>query len=269
MSFSGSQGAAVPVEVVAEIGINHNGDLATACKLVEEAAWAGVDYVKFQKREPELCVPRDQWDIPKQTPWGEMSYIDYRRRMEFSAADYRHIVDAATVYSLPVFWSVWDEPSIEFVLQFSPPYIKIPSAKATDLDLIRQAAKTGLPVIVSTGMTKWSDISLAESVLRQNGNGEHMLMHAHSAYPAPLEELGLLLIPKLRDTFYCRIGYSGHTYAVRPTIWAAVLGAEMVEMHITLDHNRSGSPHWSRRSGEQRRRWATEKSEYGKANNRH
>jgi N-acetylneuraminate synthase len=231
-------------EIVAEIGINHQGDRGTALRLVEQAAWAGADFVKFQKRDPESCVPPDQWDVPKATPWGEMSYLDYRHRMEFDNYDYGEIWSWAHQLRVEPFFSVWDEPSLEFALGFPSRYVKIPSAKANDYALIRAAARSGRDVVVSTGMTDWDGVKHAESVARQNSSRKkHVIMHSHSAYPAPTRELNLRCLTSIREKLCCRAGYSGHTFWVEPTVWAVALGAEIVEMHLTLDRTQWGSDH--------------------------
>jgi N-acetylneuraminate synthase len=226
--------------VVAELGINHQGDLRTAKQLISAAAHAGADLVKLQKRMPELCVPEGQRDVPKDTPWGRMSYLDYKRRMEFGKADYFEIDRYCAELGIGWFLSVWDLPSLEFALPFRPPYLKIPSALLTDEELVTGAAGAGVPLILSTGMS--TTYQIRRAVDWAAGAPSLTLLHCHSAYPAPSAELNLRCIQQLRtDHPDATIGYSGHEYGLEPTVWAVVLGAEMVERHICLRHSDWGS----------------------------
>lgn len=227
-----------PVYVIAEIGINHNGDLDTARRLIDVAADAGADAVKFQKRTPELCTPRDQWDVRRDTPWGEMSYLEYRHRVEFDHEDYEAINANCRERGIDWFASCWDEPSVDFMEAFSPPAYKIASASVTDLDLIRRTVRTEAPVICSTGMSTLDEIDLAVRELRP---GASILTHATSTYPCPVEELNLHVIGTLRERYGVPVGYSGHETGLAPSIAATVLGACVVERHITLDRTMWGS----------------------------
>ncbi len=231
-------GYAQPVYVIAEIGINHNGDLDAARRLIDVAADAGADAVKFQKRTPELCTPRDQWEVRRETPWGEMSYLEYRHRVEFDRDDYVAIDAHCRTRSIDWFASCWDEPSVDFMEEFSPPAYKIASASVTDLDLIRRAVRTGVPVICSTGMSTLDEIDRAVSELNP---GAAILTHSTSTYPCPIEELNLHVIGSLRDRYKLPVGYSGHETGLAPSVAAAVLGACVVERHITLDRTMWGS----------------------------
>jgi N-acetylneuraminate synthase len=228
-----------PVFIIAEIGINHNGSLDIARKLIDGALFAGCDAVKFQKRTPELCVPRDQWDMQRDTPWGRMSYIEYRRRMEFDAGQYaaidRHCRDRGILW----FASCWDEPSVDFIEQFDPPLYKAASASLTDHDLLRTMRSTGKPLMLSTGMSEMDEIEAAVATV---GTSQLLLAHSTSAYPCQVEDLNLRMIDTLKQRFArTPIGYSGHEVGLAPT-WAAVtMGACFVEWHITLDRALWGS----------------------------
>ncbi len=228
-----------PVFVIAEIGINHNGSLELARKLIDGAVLAGCDAVKFQKRNPEKCVPKDQWYIERDTPWGRMTYIDYRYKVEFGQREYeaidRHCKDRGILW----FASCWDEDSVAFMEQFNPPCYKIASAAVTDIDLLLEHRATGKPLILSTGMSTMEEIDRAVRVL---GKKHLLIAHTTSTYPCPPEQLNLRVIPVLKQRYpECPIGYSGHEVGLSPT-WAAVsLGATFVERHITLDRAMWGS----------------------------
>jgi N-acetylneuraminate synthase len=230
-----------PVLVIAEIGINHNGSLELAQRLIDGAARAGCDAVKFQKRTPELCVPLDQWQIERDTPWGRLSYIDYKRRMEFGTQEYAQIEKQCAALGLLWFASCWDEPSVEFMQRFSPPCYKAASASLTDLPLLSAMKATGVPLIISTGMSTSEEI--AEAVA-ETGQRDLLIAHSTSTYPCPIDELNLSMIRTLKQTFpSCPIGYSGHESGLAPT-WAAVaLGATFIERHITLDRKMWGTDH--------------------------
>jgi len=220
------------VYVIAEIGINHNGDMDIAERLIDVAADAGCDAVKFQKRTPEVCVPPDQWGIERDTPWGRMTYLDYRHRLEFDEAQYRGIARHCEERGIDWFASCWDEPSVDMIAAIGVPAFKVASASLTDDALLRHTAAVGVPVIASTGMSTMEQIDHAMTVLPE---GRTLLAHATSSYPAPPEELNLTMITTLRERFGVPIGYSGHETGLAPTIAAVALGATFIERHITLD----------------------------------
>jgi N-acetylneuraminate synthase len=230
-----------PVFVIAEIGINHNGSLELAQRLIDGAAAAGCDAVKFQKRTPELCVPRDQWHVMRDTPWGPLSYIDYKRRVEFGEEEYARIEMQCEELGLMWFASCWDEPSVDFMQRFAPPCYKAASASLTDLPLLRAMRGAGVPLIISTGMSTADEIN--EAVL-ELGQRDLLIAHSTSTYPCPIDELNLRMIRTLKQSFpLCPIGYSGHESGLAPT-WAAVaLGATFIERHITLDQTMWGTDH--------------------------
>jgi len=227
-----------PTYIVAEIGINHNGDLEQAKRLIDASVLAGVDAVKFQKRTPKLCVPPDQMDKMRETPWGYISYLEYRNKVEFGETDYAAINDYCAERRLHWFASVWDEPSVDFMEAYEPICYKIPSASLTDHSLLRRARATGRPIILSTGMSTMEQIEAAVEVL---GLEDLMIMHATSTYPCDPEELNLGMIGTLRESFPTPIGYSGHEVGLIPTVVAVALGACSVERHIALDRANWGS----------------------------
>jgi N-acetylneuraminate synthase len=234
-----SVGPGQPVYIVGEIGINHNGELENAFGLIDAAAEAGCDAVKFQKRTPEVCTPKDQWDIERDTPWGRMRYIDYRHRVEFGTDDYRAIDDYCKAKGVAWFASPWDTESVDFLAQYDVPAHKVASASLTDDDLLRKLRDTGKTIILSTGMSTPRQIRHAVEVL---GSENIVLLHATSTYPAKNTELNLNMIHTLQREFpNVPIGYSGHETGLQTTVAAVALGAVMVERHITLDRAMWGS----------------------------
>lgn len=222
-----------PVFVIGEIGINHNGDIRIAKKIIDGALHAGCDAVKFQKRTPEICTPKDQWNIERDTPWGRMTYIDYRHKVEFGEQEYAEIDKYCKRIGMLWFASCWDEPSVDFIEQFNPPLYKTASASLTDFPLLDKHKHLNKPIIMSTGMSTMEEINKAISFMDKNNL---MIAHATSAYPCKIEELNLKMIETLKKKYPdIPIGYSGHEVGLAPT-WAAVaLGACFVERHITLD----------------------------------
>jgi N-acetylneuraminate synthase len=231
-------GEGFPTYVVAEIGINHNGSVENVKRLVDAAIHSGVDAVKLQKRTPELCVPLDQRDQMRDTPWGYISYLDYRYKVEFGQEQYQEIDTYCREKGITWFASIWDEPSVDFLEAYQPVCYKVPSACLTDHDLLRYLRKTGRPIILSTGMSTIEQIREAVNVL---GAENLMLTHATSSYPCDPEELNLLVIRTLLEEFPCPIGYSGHEVGLIPSIVAVSMGACLVERHITLDRAMWGS----------------------------
>jgi N-acetylneuraminate synthase len=228
-----------PVIIIAEIGINHNGSLDIAKKLIQGAKAAGCDAVKFQKRTPEICVPKDQWNIERDTPWGRMTYIDYRHKVEFTKNDYAVIDKFCKEKNIIWFTSCWDEEAVDFIEQFNVPIYKTASASLTDKELLLKHKTLNKPIIVSTGMSTMDEIKDAEKIF----DGKNILLaHSTSSYPCLNEELNLKMITTLREKYpSIPIGYSGHETGLSPT-WAAVaLGANFVERHITLDRAMWGS----------------------------
>lgn len=234
-------GDGYPTYIIAEIGINHNGSIDIAKKLIDEAVAAGCNAVKFQKRTPEICVPKDQWDKIRETPWGTMTYIEYKHKIEFGKEEYAQIDAYCKEKHIDWFASCWDEPSVDFIEQFDPVMYKMASASLTDLPLLNKVKATGKPIIISTGMSTMEEITTAVNYL-----GLHNLMIAHStsAYPCDPKELNLRMIETLRKLFpTVPIGYSGHETGLATTEAAVALGANFVERHFTLDRAMWGTDH--------------------------
>jgi len=221
-----------PTYVVAEIGINHNGDLNIAKELILAAKDAGVDAVKFQKRTPEVCVPKEQQSQMRETPWGYITYLEYRYKVEFSKEDYQEIDKLCKEVGIDWFVSVWDTDSVDFIEQFSPVCYKLPSASLTDHELLLKVRETRRPLILSTGMSTAEQIDDAIKVV---GLDDLLVTHATSAYPCDPHELNLKMIQTLRDKYTCPIGYSGHEVGLVTSVVAVAMGACLVERHFTLD----------------------------------
>jgi N-acetylneuraminate synthase len=221
--------------VVAEIGVNHGGDIDRAIELIDVADTAGCDFVKFQVRTPELAVPKDQWDVPKETPWGTVEpYIEYRRKAELSDQDFWKINEYCDLVGIEWFASAWDIPSVERLNQFSPRLVKVPSAKLTDHVLISYIAKTDMDVIVSTGMSTKEEVDAAMPFIKQCRNP--LLMACHAQYPVEDEsELNLRQIPALVREYGLPVGFSSHSKSPMPAIYSYLMGAMMIECHITLN----------------------------------
>jgi N-acetylneuraminate synthase len=234
-------GGGRPAYVIAEIGLNHNGDVDIARKLIDVAADAGADAVKFQKRTPEIATPEHMRDLPRDTPWGRMTYLDYRRRVEFDREQYIEISDHALLRGLEWFASPWDVPSIAFLEDLGVVAHKVASASLTDVELLEALRDSGKPVILSTGMSTIEQIDAAIAVL---GTDRLVLMHATSTYPMEPQEANLRMIPSLRDRYPgVPVGYSGHERGLQISLAAVALGAVAVERHITLDRTMWGSDH--------------------------
>lgn len=230
-----------PVYVIGEIGLNHNGDVELALRLIDVAAEAGADAVKFQKRTPEIATPEHMRDTERETPWGTMTYLDYRRRVEFDAEQYAQIGSYAAARGLDWFASPWDVPSVDVLESLDVVAHKIASASVTDLELLERVAQTGKPVILSTGMSTLDEIDRAVEVV---GTDRLVLLHATSTYPMPPEEANLRTIATLRGRYPgVPIGYSGHERGLQISLAAVALGARVVERHITLDRTMWGSDH--------------------------
>ncbi len=234
---------------IAEIGINHNGDMDIAKRLIDIASAAGCDSVKFQKRNPDVCVPEDEKSKIRETPWGKMTYLDYKYKVEFGKEEY----DEIDVYckERKIDWSAspWDLDSLEFLMQYDIPYIKIPSAMLTNDELLIAARNTDKKVILSTGMSTRDEIDHAVVLLKSKivvepyyeRAGNFVLLHCNSTYPAPIDELNLSAIKTLKERYNCEVGYSGHEFRLSTSVAATYLGASVIERHITLDRSMWGS----------------------------
>lgn len=228
-----------PVYIIAEIGINHNGSLKNAKQLIDGAVFAGCDAVKFQKRTPELCVPKDQWNIERDTPWGRITYLEYRHKIEFGFAEYEQIDYYCKQKGIHWFVSPWDEEAVEFIDYFNPVAFKMSSASLTDIQLIKNVDQTEKPIILSSGMSTLDQVDDALDVISHENV---LLAQSTSTYPCNLDELNLNVIKSYKERFpHLPIGYSGHETGLAPTLAAVALGAAFIERHITLDRAMWGS----------------------------
>jgi N-acetylneuraminate synthase len=224
-------GAGNPAYVVAEIGINHNGDIDLAKRLVSVAVAAGCDAVKFQKRTVDVVYSQEELDRPRESPFGTTNG-ELKRALEFGIDEYREIDAFCKSSKMPWFASCWDEASVEFIAQFDVPCFKIASASLTDDNLLRHTRAMGKPIVLSTGMSTLEQIDHAVLVL---GTENLVILHACSTYPAYYEELNLSVIPEYQQRYGVPIGYSGHETGIPSSVAAVVLGACMIERHITTD----------------------------------
>ena len=230
------------IYIIAEIGINHNGSLDIAKKLIDIAEVAGCHAVKFQKRNPDICVPEHQKNIMRETPWGKMTYLEYKYKVEFGKEEYDDINSYCNNKGIAWSASPWDLDSLKFLNQYNVPFIKIPSALLTNIELVSETAKTDKKVILSTGMSTIEEIDTAVSAMQvANKNCEFALLHCNSSYPAPNEDLNLTCIKTLKDRYKCEVGYSGHEFGLTTSISSICLGATIIERHITLDRTMWGT----------------------------
>ena len=254
--------------IIAEIGINHNGDLNIAKKLIDLASVAGCDAVKFQKRNPDACVPEHQKNQIKSTPWGDITYLEYKHKVEFGKEEFDEI-DRYCKGKIEWSASPWDLDSLKFLMDYNVPWIKVPSAMLTDKDLLKDCARWVInkngghhpsentkKLIISTGMSTEDEIDdsikfLQGYMWRESHASNHaknlVIMHCNSSYPSSTKELNLDCILTLKEKFkkYTNIliGYSGHEFTLGTTVASIYLGASYVERHITLDRTMWGSDH--------------------------
>ena len=228
------------VFIIAEAGINHNGNLLIAKKLIDAAVFAGADAIKFQKRTIEKVYTKEELDKYRESPWGTTNR-QQKERLELNEKDYDEIDRYCK--EKPVLWtaSAWDMPSLEFILKYNVPFIKVPSAKLTELEFLRQVAKSGKPIMLSTGMSSVEEVDCAVNVLERESSSDYLLMHTNSTYPTPEKDINLLIIQFLKNRYKCIVGYSGHEYDLEPTVIAVVMGARVIERHVTLSHSLWGT----------------------------
>ena len=226
--------------LIAEIGINHNGSVELAKKLIALAKKYNFDAVKFQKRDSDICVPEHQKSKMRITPWGDMTYLEYRKKIEFGESEYKEIDGYCKKIEIDWFCSSWDKNSVKFMKKFNTKYNKVASAMLTNLALIDLIAKEKKLTFISTGMSKMGDVNRAVNVFKKN-KCHFVLMHCVSNYPCQEEDLNLNTIVTLKNKFKCKIGYSGHENSVSPSIAAWFLGADYIERHITLDRTMYGT----------------------------
>lgn len=229
--------------IIAEIGINHNGDLQIAKKLIDAANACLWNCVKFQKRTPDIAVPETQKNVMRDTPWGEITYLEYKKKIEFDKKEYDYIDKYCK--EKPIGWSAspWDIPSLEFLLEYDLPFIKIASASNTNKEILKLACESGKPLLVSTGMSTLKETDELVEFLEKYSDGRYILLHTNSTYPTPPDELNLRMITTLRERYQCLVGYSGHEIDLEPSVIATSLGAKVIERHVTLDHNMWGTDH--------------------------
>jgi len=228
--------------LIAEIGINHNGDVEIAKKMISMAKRCGWDAVKFQKRNLDVCIPEHMWEKRKYTPWGEMSYYEYKKHLEFSEDDFNEIDKFCKHMDIQWFASAWDEDSQVFLDNYNLKYNKVASAMLTHIPLLKHIARKGKKTFISTGMSSWEDIDNAINIFVEE-KCPYVLMHCVGLYPCPNDRLNINMINKLRERYDCEVGYSGHSPGAIDAIVASVLGAKYIEKHVTLDRTMWGSDH--------------------------
>jgi len=227
---------------IAEIGINHNGDIDIAKRLIDASFATSWNCVKFQKRNPDVCVPEHQKDVMRDTPWGRITYLEYKHKVEFGKKEYDYIDEYCKEKSIDWTVSVWDTDSVDFISDYDVPFIKIPSAMLTNDELLEATMATNKQIILSTGMSTLNEIDRATDVL---SGTDFVLLHCNSTYPAPDDELNLRVIETLRDRYNCSVGYSGHERDLEAPLIAISLGARIIERHVTLSHDMWGTDHES------------------------
>jgi len=226
--------------LIAEIGINHNGSIHLAKQLIKNAKIAGYDAVKFQKRNPDICVPKFKKEVLKETPWGIMTYLNYKKKIEFNRKQYDEIDKYCRKIGIDWFASCWDLDSFKFIKKYKLKYHKVASAMLTNLNLIKAIAKDRKLTFISTGMGTFKDIDLAIKIFKK-AKCKFVLNHSVAKYPCPEKDLNLNLIPVLKKKYKCRVGYSGHESTVAPSLIAVTLGAEYIERHTTLNRTMWGT----------------------------
>ncbi len=230
-----------PTYIIAEIGINHNGDIELAKQLIKIAKDSGCDAVKFQKRNPDVCVPEKQKSVMRETPWGYITYLDYKYKVEFEKKEYDIIDEYCKQLNIHWFASPWDVDSVQFLSQYDLPALKVPSASLNDTDLLLAMKKTKIPIIISTGMSTQQEVDDAVNLLSDT---QLAILHCVSTYPTPPEELNLNVLKTFQKNYpNLIVGYSGHETGLSTTYAAVALGAKIVERHITLDRAMWGTDH--------------------------
>lgn len=228
------------VFIIGEIGINHNGDLNIAKKIIDVAVFAGVDAVKFQKRNPETCVRPEQRDLIRETPWGLITYLEYRYKVEFGEEEYDEIDRSCKEKGIEWYASAWDVESQIFLRKYNLGHNKIASPMLTNIELLETVAEEKKHTFISTGMSTMAEIEKAVEIFRKH-NCPFELLHCNSSYPMNNEEANLRCIVTLREKFGCNVGYSGHERGLQISLAAVTLGATSLERHITLDRTAYGS----------------------------
>lgn len=227
------------VYIIAEIGLNHNGDIEIAKQLIDGASAAGCNAVKFQKRTPEVCVPDDQKNIERDTPWGRMSYLDYRYKVEFDKEEYLIIDKYCKEKNIEWFVSTWDNESVDQMEDIGVCGYKVPSACITDVGMLNRLNETNKPIIISTGMSTLIEIDIA---VKSFNSDLLSILHCTSSYPCSNDEINLNMLNTLKKLYPNNlIGYSGHESGLQISVAAVAMGAKIIERHITLDRTMWGS----------------------------
>ena len=226
--------------LIGEIGINHNGSLKLAKELIDLAKKCDFDAVKFQKRDLNICIPDEQKNIIRDTPWGRMTYLNYKKKIEFNEKDFYKISEYCKKKKIDWFCSPWDLNSLKFLKKYKMKYNKVASAMLTNLKLLDAIAKQKKMTFISTGMSSLKEIKKAVNIFKRY-KCSFVLMHCVSSYPSKEKDLNLNVLVQLKNIFKCKIGYSGHEPSVSPSIGAWFLGADYIERHITLDRSMWGT----------------------------
>jgi len=226
--------------LIAEIGINHNGSVSLAKKLIDLAKKYNFNAVKFQKRDLDICIPEDQKDKIRNTPWGEITYLEYKKKIEFGEKEFNLIDRYCKKIEIDWFYSAWDANSLKFMKKFNTKYNKVASAVLTNKSLLELIAKEKKLTFISTGMSYMKNINDAIKIFKKN-KCDFVLMHCVSNYPCPEKDLNLNMINTFKKKFKCKIGYSGHESSVSPSVAAWFFGADYIERHITLERSMYGT----------------------------
>jgi N-acetylneuraminate synthase len=226
--------------LIGEIGINHNGDLKLAKKMIVAAKNSGFDLVKFQKRNPDMTTPKNKKNVLRDTPWGRITYLDYKKKIEFNETDYQSINAYCKKIGIKWFASAWDLESLKFLKKFKLQFNKVASPMLTNIKLIDEIAKEKKLTFISTGMSSFKDIDVVLKLFKKR-KCKFILLHCVSTYPAHLKNLNLKMIMTLKKKYKCEVGYSGHEKYVSPSVFARVLGAKVIERHITIDRTLWGT----------------------------
>ncbi len=226
--------------ITGEIGINHNGSLKLAKDLMKMAKLAGCDFVKFQKRNPDITTPNKKKNQLRETPWGIIKYIDYKKKIEFDEKQFDKIDKYSKKINMKWYASSWDIDSQKLMRKYKFKYNKVASAMLTHTDFLEFVSKEKITTLISTGMSTISQIDNAVKIFRKN-KCDFILMHSVSSYPSPEKDLNLFMINNLKKKYSCKVGYSGHESSLSPTVGACYLGAEFIERHITLDRSMWGT----------------------------
>ena len=228
------------VFLIAEIGINHNGSISLAKKLIDQSKYTGFDAVKFQKRDPDITTPDSKKNIIRYTPWGKLTYLRYKKKIEFGKKEFDIINKYCKKKKIIWFASPWDKKSCKFLRKYNCKYNKVASPVLTNLDLLKEIASQKKHTFISTGMSKMSDIYKVVKIFKSK-KCKFTLLHCVSSYPCEDHNLNLKMIETLKRKFKVRVGYSGHEKSVSPSLMAVCLGAEVIERHVTVDRTMWGT----------------------------